>query len=435
MKKKLLCAVLSVTMVSSILTGCGSKGSAAPAEDAAPAEEKSTDTAETTDAADTTEEAAPTEEALTTDDITLKVWESTGGPDEFIRQAGEKFTEKYPNIKIEFSNVEAGDTTTQIALDGPAGVGADVFVAPHDKLGELVSGGHILPVTNPDDLTSRVLNSCADAVTYDGTVYGYPVAAETYALYYNRALISDEEVPKTWEDLKTWVADFNSKNKDKQGFLMDVGNGYYSFIFTTSENNRLFGESGTDSESTNINSEASVKGMEFFQSLREVVNMQAEDMGTDIDDGAFAAGSVAMYISGPWNISTFKDAGIDFNVVTLPALPGNDTPAASFSGTRGMFVSAYTDYPAESQAFANFLTTEEMQQLRYELTGALPSIDMEVDTTYAKGFLEQLDYAFPMPSIPAMGYFWDAMNNASANIWNGADIQTELDEADAAMKQ
>ena len=99
MKKKLLCAVLSVTMVSSILTGCGSKGSAAPAEDAAPAEEKSTDTAETTDAADTTEEAAPTEEALTTDDITLKVWESTGGPDEFIKQAGEKFTEKYPNIK------------------------------------------------------------------------------------------------------------------------------------------------------------------------------------------------------------------------------------------------------------------------------------------------------------------------------------------------
>lgn len=82
--------------------------------------------------------------------VTLKVWESLDGPDEFIKQAGEKFTAKYPWITIEFVNVELGDSTSQIALDGPAGVGPDLFAAPHDKLGELVSGGHVLPTANAD---------------------------------------------------------------------------------------------------------------------------------------------------------------------------------------------------------------------------------------------------------------------------------------------
>ena len=84
------------------------------------------------------------------DAVKLVVWESTGGPDEWIKAAGEAFTKLNPNITVEFVNVELGDTSGQIALDGPAGVGPDLFAAPHDKLGELVVGGHIcLLYTSP----------------------------------------------------------------------------------------------------------------------------------------------------------------------------------------------------------------------------------------------------------------------------------------------
>ena len=67
--------------------------------------------------------------------ITLTVWESLLGPDEFIKQAGAKYTESHPNVEIKFVNVELGDSTGQISLDGPAGVGADLFAAPHDTIG------------------------------------------------------------------------------------------------------------------------------------------------------------------------------------------------------------------------------------------------------------------------------------------------------------
>ena len=365
--------------------------------------------------------------------VTLKVWESTNGPDQFIKKAGEAFTAKYPNITIEYVNVELGDAAGQIALDGPAGVGPDLFAAPHDKLGELVSGGHVLETADADAMKASVLGACSTALTYGGKMYGYPVSAETYALFYNKALIKESELPKTWEDLAAFTKKFNASNSGKYGFIMDVGNAYYTIVFTTSDGNRLFGPSGTDTTSTNINSAKSVKGMQFFQNLRSALNVPSADLTTSVADAAFAAGTAAMHITGLWNVVPFKDAGIDFGVSPLPSLPGDKNPSASFSGTRAMFVSAYSDYPAEAAQFAAFLVSEEMQKLRFDITGALPSINTTVDSPYMGGFLQQLDYAFPMPSIPQMGAYWEAMNNASKNIWDGADVQKELDACNAAI--
>ena len=365
--------------------------------------------------------------------VTLTVWESTNGPDEFIRKAGEAYTKTHPNVTIKYVNVELGDAVTQIALDGPAGVGPDLFAAPHDRLGSLVSGGHVLPTANPDSIKKQVLGSCSTALTYNGKMYGYPVSAETYALFYNKKLISEKDLPKTWEELATWSKNFNAKNPGKYGFVMDVGSGYYTIVFTTAEGNRLFGPSGTDTSNTNINSAASVKGMKFFQSLRSSLNVPAADLDTSTADAAFQSGTAAMHITGLWNVKPFEDAGVDFGVTTLPALPGDKNPSSSFSGKRAMFVSAYTDHPDEANDFAAFLLTPEMQKLRFDCTGTVPSISVKVSSPYLDGFMKQLQYAFPMPSIPEMGNYWEAMNNASKNIWDGADVKKELDACNAAI--
>ena len=425
MRKKLLALSLSLILVAGMFSGCGKK------EENPGGGTNPTVTADKeNDPGKEMEDIAPT---ITEKNITLKVWESTGGPDKFIQQAAAEFNKMFPNIKIEFVNVELGDSTTQIALDGPAGVGPDLFAAPHDKLGELVTGGHILPTMNRDDVTDRVLGACSTALTYEDEMYGYPVSAETYALFYNKDLISEDKVPKTWEELKTFAADFNTKNKDKYGFIMDVGNAYYTIIFTTSNNNRLFGPEGKDTTNTNINSEASVEGMRFFAGLRNVLDVPAADLTTSICDGIFSSGNAAMYITGLWNVTAFEDAGLNFGVAPLPSLPDNEDPVASFSGTRAMFVSAYSDYPQEAALFADFLLSDDMQQLRFEITGSLPSINTEVDSPYIEGFLSQLEYAFPMPSIPQMNAYWEAMNSASANIWDGANIKKELDQCNETI--
>ena len=76
------------------------------------------------------------------------------------------------------------------------------------------------------------------------------------------------------------------------------------------------------------------------------------------------------------------------------------------------------------------LISPEMQQLRFKLTGAMPSINTNVNSQYIAGFLKQLEYAFPMPSVPEMGQYWTVMNSASARIWDGASVEQELGRAD-----
>jgi len=366
--------------------------------------------------------------------ITLVVWESLGGSADFVVEAGRRFTELHPHITIQFVNVEIGGAASQMALDGPAGVGPDLFVAPHDALGELVVGGHIMPTSNPTMIRNRILASAATAVTFNGIMYGYPISAETYALFYNRDLISSAEVPRTFEDLITWSTAFNAANPGRHGFMFDVNTAYYTIIFTTAGGNRLFGPSGTDRHNSNINSPASVRGMEFFQRLRrEILDVPAGDMDTAFADAAFSSGHAAMHLTGPWNIMPFVNAGVNFGVTTIPSLPGETSPPASFAGTRVMFVSAFSRNTEAAQMFGQFVTSPEMQQLRFDITGAIPSIPMHIDSPFFPGFLAQLEYAFPMPSIPEMTQFWGAMGAASINIWNGADVQSQLDMANTAM--
>ena len=370
---------------------------------------------------------------ITTDDVELTVWESTAGADEFVIQAGEKFHELYPNITVKYVNVELGDSTGQIALDGPGGVGPDLFAAPSNSNGTLVAGGHILPSQNQDYLKEHLLSSCVDAVTLDGEMYGYPLSADTYILFYNKDLISEEEVPKTFDDLKTWCEKFNKENPDKKGFIMNMAQMYYTYIFLTEDGNRIFGPSGDDPSSPNVNTKEAVEGYEYMQSLRDLIDAPAADIDGAYGDGAFMSGNVAMYVTGLWNVANFQDAGINFGVTTLPCLPGENTPPASMSNARNMVVSAYSEHPDEAAAFALFMTSDDMQKLRFELTGSLPSVNIDVDADYVAGFLDQLEYAAPTPAIAEMNDVWTIMDAASANIWDGADVQKELDAAYQAI--
>lgn len=360
-------------------------------------------------------------------EIHIRVWESKNGIDEFIKKAGKAYTALHPNVIVDFINVELHNTVTALIADAPNGLAPDIIAAPHDNLGSLVSQKLILPTENPKDISKQVLGACSKALTYNGTMYGYPASAETYALFYNKHLISEREVPKSWEELVTWVKNFNASHPGQYGFVMDVTNGYYSILFTTANGNRLYGESGTESNNPNMNTPAAVKGLKFFQSLRSSLGLENVELSTSSCDGMFSSGNAAMHITGLWNVNTFEKAGIDFGVACIPALPGESKPAASFSGTRGMFVTAASRHPKEAADFAAFMLTPEMQQLRFSLTGAMPAINTKVSSPYMPGFLEQLDYAFPMPSIPAMGKFWGETGAALNEIWHGADVQSTLD--------
>lgn len=364
--------------------------------------------------------------------VTLKVWESDGPEKEYIMWAAKEYKKTHPKVNIVYEPVASTDARAKIELDGPAGVGADIFVAPHDHIGALVNGGHVLANTDAAYLNSFI-SAAKTASTFEGEVYGYPLGIETYALFYNKALVKNP--PKTWEDVANFAKTYNDKSQNKYALVWAVGDGYYGYMFMSSFGAQLFGPNGNDRKQHNINSEAAVKGLKYFQSLRgRILDVPSADMTGDFCNSSFTEGKAAMIITGPWKISDFKKSGVDFGITTLPEFPDQNKPSTSFSGVRLAFVSAYSDHSAEAAEFAEFLTSHDCLLKRFELTSQIPPrVDITTNDPLSNGILAQTKNAIPMPTISQMGTYWSAMNAAYAGIWDGDDVVTDLNAAAAAM--
>lgn len=365
---------------------------------------------------------------------TLKVWESSGPEKKFIQEAIKAYGKINKAVKITYENVESTDARSKIELDGPAGVGADIFVAPHDHIGALVQGGHVLPVDDAAAYMADFLDMAKKGATYNGVVYGYPLGAETYALFYNKDLV--QTVPTTWDEVIAFAKTFNNKAENKYALVWPVADGYYGYMFMESFGAPLFGPNGDDRKQHNLNSPAAIKGLTYFQNLRsQILDIPAADASGDFCNAEFTEQKAAMIIVGPWKTNDFKNAGINFGITTLPAFPGTDHPANSFSGVRLAFVSSYSEFPEEAKEFAKFITSKEMLERRFDLTDQIPPRkDIKTDNEYSNGVKAQLEYATPMPTIPQLGTYWNSMGSAYSGIWDGDNVKTDLDAAAAAME-
>lgn len=367
---------------------------------------------------------------------TIKVWESDGPEKKFINWAIKEFPKsnpKYKSLKIVYEPVASTDSRAKIELDGPAGVGADIFVAPHDHIGALVNGGHVKENTMAN-FKADFIPAAQKGASYKGKVYGYPIGIETYGLFYNKALV--KEPPKTWDELKAFAKGFNDKSQNKYACVWEVGNAYYDIIFMEGFGAELFGPNGNDRHQHNINSAAAIKGLKYFQNLRkEILDVPAADMSGDFCNSSFAEGKAAMVITGPWKIADYNALGINYGITTIPAFPGESNPPASFSGVRLAFVSEYTEYPEEAKAFAEFICSKAALEQRYQITKQIPPRrDISVNDPSSQGILEQSKYAKPMPTIPQMNTYWSSMNAAFSGVWDGDDVTSALTNAAAAME-
>lgn len=363
--------------------------------------------------------------------VTLKVWESQGPEEKFIKQAIKDYRKVDRNVKFIYEPVGSVDADGKIMLDGPAGVGADVFVVPHDHMGSLVIGGHILE--NTMDMSAFVPAAVIGA-SYGGKVYGYPLAVETYALFYNKDIIPNP--PKTWEEVFEFAKTWTDKSKNKYAIAWPVTDAYYDFMFYAGYGAQLFGPNGDDRNQHNLNSPEAVKGVQFFQQVRkQILDVPSGDMSGDFVKSSFQEGTIPMVLGGPWDIAVYKEAGVNFGITTLPILPGAKDVPASFSGVRLAVVSAYSENPEEAKKFAEFLVSKEELIKRFDITGQIPPRkDITVEDEWSQGILAQSQYAIPMPKITQIGTYWSAMGAAFANVWDGADPVDELNKAAAAME-
>lgn len=361
----------------------------------------------------------------------LLVWESKEARP-FVEAIMKEFTNLY-GVEVRMEELGTMDQIGKFELDGPAGLAADVITTSQDHLGKAASAGLILPNDEFGEVTRKEHEDVAIAAsTYKDKLYGYPIKVMTYAMFYNKDLIS--EPPATMEEVIEYAKTFNDPDNNKYAFMFDAPFFYFSYPFIGSTGGYIFGKNGTDPNDIGLNNEGAVKGMEVFAGLRkDILPISAGDIASDIKTTLFSEGSVAMNVTGSWFIDTFRQAGVNFGVAPIPAVGGQES--VTLSQVNSWYVSAYTKYPNAAKLFARFASSQSAQLLNYELTGAVPThteaahnpVILADEITSA--FYKQFSTSHPAPSIPEVGSIWVPMDAAMVEIWDGKNIKDVLDRA------
>lgn len=348
-----------------------------------------------------------------------------------LKEMASSFVTEHADKKYKVTVKVQGEDHAQTVVLNDVNAAADVFAIPHDQLGALAEAKACSPNTvYADEIEENDSAQSVSAATYKGTLYGYPSSVETYFMYYNKSVFTNNDVKSLDKMLEVAKA-------AKKTVGIELGNNYYSAAFWLAGGCKLFGD-GTDVSGSTFNDANGLNVAKYIATLKSkgLQNLAPADATSPLTSGALTA-----QIGGPWNASDFKGAlGDNYAVAKLPTvnIGGEEKQMVSFEGVKIYLVNSHTKYPNAAMQLAEYITNEKNQVKRFTDRGLVPanlnavnSSAVTSDETVAAE-VAQSKFATAMPSLPQMTGFWS--NNSMAvttEIYNGkikeANFQTALD--------
>ena len=314
----------------------------------------------------------------------------------------------------------------------PTGEGPDILLGAHDWIGEFNASG-LLSEVSLGDKAANFAPAAVQGFTYtDGKLYGMPQSLENIALYYNTDLVKTP--PTTWTEVMSLSKEIKDAG-NKYGFLIQTSDPYHFYPIQTAFNGYIFGKNADGSynaKDIGLNSEGSVAAFDWLNSMYDQGLL---DRGSNIDGGllasAFQNGDAAMIISGPWNLSAFREANVPFAVAPIPA---GTQPGRPFAGVQGWMINAFSKNQLLAQTFLQeFVATDETMQAMFDVdprVSAWAPVAAKIEDKDLQSFVAAGATADPMPNIPEMNSVWKAWGDAMTLISNGKlKPQEALDQA------
>ncbi len=344
------------------------------------------------------------------------------GDEEFGNAVAKLFEEKYKvPVKVEEGN--SLDFTKDV-MEAASGEGPDVFMSPHDKTLEGIQAG-IFTELDPslvESLESDISDVAMKTVTVDDKVYGVPVSIETNVMFYNKSVLKDKPA-STFDELKKEAEEFNNQKENKFIYLSDVTTGSPIYPMLGTYGFRLFGENGTDEDHPGFDTPEFEKGLEVLADYHNIMPISSGDLSNaDFLTNQFTEGKTGYLLGGPWNVKTFREAGVDFGVTNLVTYDGHEQKPFAF--VQNAHVSAYTKYPKTAQLFAEFLVSPESAELLYSKAFKITS---RSDITSVDGLKEDkeltaiakvFEKSIPMPSAQRISAYWTITSNIGPAVFD-----------------
>jgi len=331
--KKILLGGLVLSMSMMVLAGCGSKSSSSSSS------------------------------SSSSNGQNVKVWADSEHV-AAVKGQIKKFEKSNPKIHVTVKAGSSADALKDVSKDPEKA--ADVFMMPHDQIGQMADAGLLYPIAKKDASTvkSENVSSAVKGVTWKNKVYGYPYGVEAQVLYYNKAKLTADDV-KTWNGL-------TSKGKLGTNFAEAGANYIFTPLFMSNGDN-LYGKTGEDVKGTDFNNEKGIQVLDWVAKQKDnngVVQTNAAALSN------LQSGKTDAFLSGPWSKNDVKKAlGKDMAVAPYPTVDfGNgETQMKAFLGVKVYGVNQQTKSPVASMKVAKFLSSEATQKVEFEKNGVVPS--------------------------------------------------------------
>jgi maltose/maltodextrin transport system substrate-binding protein len=350
-----------------------------------------------------------------------------------LQKVGDQFAEK-SGVQVTVEHPE--DAPGKFQQAAAAGKGPDIWCWPHDRIGEWIQGGLIVPVTPGKAVKDAIDAKAWQAFTVGGKLWGYPLSVEAIGLVYNKDLVPTP--PKTFDDVVKLDKALSAKGK--KAILWDYNNTYFTWPLLAANGGYVFGKKADgdlDPTKVGVNSPGALQGAaELDRLIKEGVMPKGANYSAM--EAGFGKGEIAMMINGPWSWDNAKKAGINFGVAPIPAV--GKKPGRPFVGVLGCMITQPSPNKDIAKEFLenSVLSLDGLKTINADVplgTPANKALFKELSSNpNIKATMANAQLGEPMPNIPEMGKFWASMASALENITNGRQTPKEaLDGAAARM--
>lgn len=371
----------------------------------------------------------------TAEKVRLMVWspseDQSQSSGQWLQTCCERFAELHPEWDITFVYGVADEASAATAVAQDPEASADVFLYANDTLTTMTDAKALAKFGGKyaDELKATNSETLLDSLTMDGYIYGVPFTTNTWYMYYDKRVFSEEDVKSLDAMLEKGVVSFPFVNS------------WYLPAFYFGNGCTLFGDGTQEELGADFGGENAVEVTEYLVNLAANPNFKIDQDGSGL--AGLRDGSIHAIFSGSWDAAAVREIlGENMGVAALPTytLNGEEKQMYSYAGSKAIGVNTSTDYMVQAVELAMYLGSAEAQQLHYELRGVIPcNTELNEDPAIAADEVvraqnDTFDRTSKLqPFVAQMNNCWTPVENMGKAIRNGTVTKENAAEQTGAM--
>lgn len=367
--------------------------------------------------------------------VRLMVWspseDQSQSSGQWLQTSCEAFAEKHPEWDITFVYGVADEATAAAAVAQGPEASADVFLYANDTLTIMTDANALAKLGGKyaDEVKATNSEALIDSLTLDGYLYGVPFTTNTWYMFYDKRVFSEEDVKNLDTMLEKGVVSFPFTNS------------WYLPAFYFGNGCTLFGDGTQEELGADFGGENAVEVTEYLLDLVQNPNFRIDQDGSGI--AGLRDGSISAMFSGSWDAAAVREIlGENMGVAALPTytLNGEEKQMYAYAGSKAIGVNTSTKYMVPAVELAVYLGSAEAQQLHYELRSVIPcNTELNADPAIADDPVVQAQNdtfdrtSILQPFVSAMNNCWTPVENMGKAIRNGNVTKENAAEQTQAM--